>query len=661
MAANYRRNPNYEQLGIHDTPLTYAIEKGDFKAAEKLIEENVSPSYLDEGPFQRTPLALVLSSHPELRKFPRHLRLAKLLVERGANPNLRMPEAERRGSSVSPMEYVLSLYEHADILYRNEIDVIKGYGIFVDPLFTIGLHDETELTLVQLKEQLIELLDVLLACGGNPNIITSMSCSTVYHFVLAHPDPNIELVMKLCEAGGDLNQANLHRTTPLMDLIMSSPADLAMDVLYNIWKKKPDISSLQYKNCANETALWRSMFAGSPTVATELLHRGASPAPRAKIAAANSFRCSDLVNRQFAEERAVSAVSAMLAPLLQDSSPYLRHRSVCLFHNFEFSRNLYPFHVQLLDKVFSCAISPVVDNTAVSQCFPQVVLDEIEKFIHEETHFSFDSLQLSAIRPQDVMILMFGKLSAGLQQLCVRKIIDHIFFTTDIRKSMELIAKLKGQKLIVQKEKKIPENRNENEKKDSDEAGSSVNIVVEDVEHISQWDVVMEFNKTAMINLVQEQLNLPPSLISRFEIEATRLQLGATLNNFRTVGCDDHSDESISDPFADDDYDDDCDCDDFENDNVDLISVDENFDVTSDMNMDVEIMTDQDTIRDAELFTLPSVSGWDGLEKGVAVAEDNSSGSGECVPESIQRDPSFDGAVSMEDVSHSANSMNTDN
>lgn len=49
MTANYRGNPNHAQVGINDTPLTAAIEKGDFKTAEKLIEESVEPSYLDEG------------------------------------------------------------------------------------------------------------------------------------------------------------------------------------------------------------------------------------------------------------------------------------------------------------------------------------------------------------------------------------------------------------------------------------------------------------------------------------------------------------------------------------------------------------------------------------------------------------------------------------
>jgi hypothetical protein len=49
MTANFRGDPNHVQIGINDTPLTSAIEMGDFKTAEKLIEENVEPSYLDEG------------------------------------------------------------------------------------------------------------------------------------------------------------------------------------------------------------------------------------------------------------------------------------------------------------------------------------------------------------------------------------------------------------------------------------------------------------------------------------------------------------------------------------------------------------------------------------------------------------------------------------
>jgi hypothetical protein len=49
MAVNHGGMPNHVQIGINDTPLTSALEKGDFRTAEKLIEENEDSSYLNEG------------------------------------------------------------------------------------------------------------------------------------------------------------------------------------------------------------------------------------------------------------------------------------------------------------------------------------------------------------------------------------------------------------------------------------------------------------------------------------------------------------------------------------------------------------------------------------------------------------------------------------
>jgi hypothetical protein len=65
---------------------------------------------------------LVLSSKAEFRQFPRHLRLAKLLVEGGANPNIRIPQGEWQGAYPSPMECVWALYDHVSDLSRDESD-----------------------------------------------------------------------------------------------------------------------------------------------------------------------------------------------------------------------------------------------------------------------------------------------------------------------------------------------------------------------------------------------------------------------------------------------------------------------------------------------------------------------------------------------------------
>lgn len=37
------------EFGINETPLTRALENGNYASAEKLILDCVNPSYLDEG------------------------------------------------------------------------------------------------------------------------------------------------------------------------------------------------------------------------------------------------------------------------------------------------------------------------------------------------------------------------------------------------------------------------------------------------------------------------------------------------------------------------------------------------------------------------------------------------------------------------------------
>jgi len=101
---------------------------------------------------------------------------------------------------------------------------------------------------------------------------------------------------------------------------------------------------------------------------------------------------------------------------------------------FDFNEAPYPFDVHLLKKLFSCAVSPVVDNKAVCKFFPQSVLVEIEKINHGEKQFPFDSLS-SAIESQDLVVFVFGNLRAGLQQLCVRRIIEHVCFLLDLHVS----------------------------------------------------------------------------------------------------------------------------------------------------------------------------------------------------------------------------------
>jgi len=87
-------------------------------------------SFIFTGPYEKIPLALVLSSEPEFRDFPRHLHLAKLLVEGGANPNIRIPQAEWQGASPSPMEHIWTLYDLAIDLCRFGNDSLLVIKVF---------------------------------------------------------------------------------------------------------------------------------------------------------------------------------------------------------------------------------------------------------------------------------------------------------------------------------------------------------------------------------------------------------------------------------------------------------------------------------------------------------------------------------------------------
>jgi hypothetical protein len=75
-----------------------------------------------------------------------------------------------------------------------------------------------------------------------PEVLLHVLQTTSY---LVPDDHNIEtffFVPLIFIAGGDLNQTNIHGTTPLMDLVTYADGDLAVDILHSIWKKKPDVS-----------------------------------------------------------------------------------------------------------------------------------------------------------------------------------------------------------------------------------------------------------------------------------------------------------------------------------------------------------------------------------------------------------------------------------
>ena len=112
------------RIGLNETALTRAMAAGRFEQAEEIILErgggqaaNADPDYLNDGALAATPLMLALTGRSGSYQ-PRHLRLARLLVDRGASVNLRIPNHDLETASESPLELLTTFY----------LNLIKVFG-----------------------------------------------------------------------------------------------------------------------------------------------------------------------------------------------------------------------------------------------------------------------------------------------------------------------------------------------------------------------------------------------------------------------------------------------------------------------------------------------------------------------------------------------------
>ena len=76
------------RIGLNDTSLTRALARGEFSEAERLINEATDPEFLNDGALAATPLNMVLTGRSSYYHYhqSRNLKLAYLLLEKGANP-----------------------------------------------------------------------------------------------------------------------------------------------------------------------------------------------------------------------------------------------------------------------------------------------------------------------------------------------------------------------------------------------------------------------------------------------------------------------------------------------------------------------------------------------------------------------------------------------
>ena len=99
------------RLGLHETDLTKALIAGDFALAERIISrENDGADFLNDGVHSATPLNLALGGRASYGGNPRNLKIVRMLVEKGANVNLRIPNHDLENASESPLELLVALY-----------------------------------------------------------------------------------------------------------------------------------------------------------------------------------------------------------------------------------------------------------------------------------------------------------------------------------------------------------------------------------------------------------------------------------------------------------------------------------------------------------------------------------------------------------------------
>ena len=105
----------------------------------KCFTQATDVEFLNDGALSATPLNIVLTGRSSFFHQSRNLKLAYLLLQKGANPNLRIPNHDMETASESPIEMLLRYY-----LKLTEVFGLPGSG-FCRTSYRPSSFEETEL------------------------------------------------------------------------------------------------------------------------------------------------------------------------------------------------------------------------------------------------------------------------------------------------------------------------------------------------------------------------------------------------------------------------------------------------------------------------------------------------------------------------------------
>ncbi|KAK6171501.1 hypothetical protein SNE40_019678 [Patella caerulea] len=501
------------EFGINDTQLTRALEQGNYASAERFILDNSQPSYLDEGCYQRTPLYICLCGVDEdaERVTCRNLYLAKLMIERGADVNYRVPVTfygcEFLGPGKTCLELLVDFYN--EITRSDEpdsTDIWPNVNSAWDPSLerVIGLNRQYLTTLKDVLDNIEQLLFIMLGNGADPNVRDDNRMMPLHRTtMISH---NERLLSLLYDNGADINGLDCHGNTPMLSLCdvsmsdvfdyltdVSPTSDSTIDETCDHIAVKPDMLGfllskndvkINVQNHLGQTALFHCVLRGDVDSCSKLLLQGADPSLRGVV---------------WESRKRKKKLSPLFASFL--SIPIQRTLG---WQNMHHKLILAPQRfAHLVDAGFFTK---------------KEIAQELQEYI--ETEFP-EFMELRPIAGA-LIHLLFGRTTSTLSQLATRNIFQH-----SLIKSTACLQRILPVSTFKQK------------------------FLVEDLKHFDTYDeyVSMVLNRTVLKTLIN-MLHLPQDSLINFQVELLLHQMAVKFSKYKVLRPDgilsDLSDESIN-------------------------------------------------------------------------------------------------------------------
>ncbi|KAK7494831.1 hypothetical protein BaRGS_00013958 [Batillaria attramentaria] len=292
------------EFGINDTPLTRALENGNYASAERLILDCTNPSYLDEGCYQRTPLHICLCGVDQdaERVIARNFYLARLLIEGGANINHRVPVTYFGSEFLSPgksclellVDYYIDLTSRTS-QYAHNCERYGNWSSAADVV--VGMDKDYLLTLEDVLDNVLGLIFIVLSNGGDPNMADEKRMTGLHNVCMHSQD--VRLLQLLCENGADVNAVDVHGNTPLLalcdlptaqqcdsfddfsptsdDSFSTASAPVGVNLTFLKFLLRIKDVDVNHQNNLGRTALFHCVLRGDADSVYMLLRSGADP------------------------------------------------------------------------------------------------------------------------------------------------------------------------------------------------------------------------------------------------------------------------------------------------------------------------------------------------------------------------------------------------